>query len=235
MACERRPGSRTKLASIESNATPASSTPARRSTCQSYLMLWPALGTAGSWSSATSGAIAKSVIGGRFLTGVGAASSPPRGRWPNGRYQTSVGTRGQREADQLGVVRLERVGLGVERHQRRRAEPLDAAPEWSSGSSRTTTSSAGWRVDGEPVGGGGERRDGRALGEGGDGALVRLELAFVRAEPPGTSVERSPLRSLRVDFLELGAPRRRSPFPAPPSAALPALPSSAPARRTPAR
>ena len=34
---------------------------------------------------------AASVIGGRFVTGIGAASSPPRGRWPNGRYQTSVG------------------------------------------------------------------------------------------------------------------------------------------------
>ena len=60
-------------------------------------MLWPTLGTAGSVSSEWSGAIARSVIGGRFLTpAVGPLASPrePRSewvRWANGRYQTSVG------------------------------------------------------------------------------------------------------------------------------------------------
>ncbi len=91
MAWERRPGSSTKLASIESQATPAGSTPARRSTCQSYFTLCPALGAAGSVRYSTSGRQAGSVIGGRFRTSAGAASAPSRGRWPKGRYQTSSG------------------------------------------------------------------------------------------------------------------------------------------------
>src|ERR1051326_62866 len=89
MPCERRAGSRTKLASIESYATPASSTPALRRTCQSYLMLCPPFRTAGSRNSSAIGAHAGSVRGGRLVTGAGAASSPPRGRCPKGRYHAA--------------------------------------------------------------------------------------------------------------------------------------------------
>ena len=126
MACERRPGSRTKLASIESNATPPSSTPARRSTCQSYLMLWPALGTAGSCEQRHERApAAESASGGRFLTGAGAASSPAGGRWPNGRYQTSVGLAASESPTSSASCGSSDDGLGVERHERRGAQPRD--------------------------------------------------------------------------------------------------------------
>src|SRR5207237_10653160 len=74
-ACERRPGSSTKLASIESNDTPASSTPARRRTSQSYLRLCPAFGTHGSASSFRTGASASLESGGGFRAAVPPASS----------------------------------------------------------------------------------------------------------------------------------------------------------------
>ena len=109
MAWERRPGSSTKLASIESYATPRSSTPARRSTCQSYLMLWPAFGTAGSRSSSASGAQRGSVSGGRFVhrRRRGELAAAAAGARRGGTRRRSA-LDGEREPDQLGVVRLER-------------------------------------------------------------------------------------------------------------------------------
>src|SRR6476661_3119722 len=65
--------------------------PFLRSTCQSYLISWPALGTSASVRRAYKDAVVESVSGGRFFTGSGAASSPPLGRCPNGRYHTSSG------------------------------------------------------------------------------------------------------------------------------------------------
>ena len=66
-ACERRPGSSRKLASIESKSSPASSTPARRSTSRSYFALCAVFLTFLSASSARSGSISGDRIGGRFL------------------------------------------------------------------------------------------------------------------------------------------------------------------------
>ena len=91
MACARRPGSSTKLASIESYATPASSAPLRRSTSQSCLMSCPALGTAGSASSSRSGRSASLESGGRFGGGAPPASSPTAATCPNGRYHERPG------------------------------------------------------------------------------------------------------------------------------------------------
>src|SRR5918996_4165592 len=90
-ACERRPGSSTKLASIESYTTPRSSTPARRSTSQSNFTLCPALETAGSSSNARSGRSASCSSGGRFTGGGPASSSPSGGRCANGRYHARPG------------------------------------------------------------------------------------------------------------------------------------------------
>src|SRR5206468_8777601 len=47
MACERFPGSSTKLASIESYATPSNGTPARANATHAALMSCPAFRTAG--------------------------------------------------------------------------------------------------------------------------------------------------------------------------------------------
>ena len=163
IACERRPGSRTKLASIVSKATPASSTPARRSTCQSYLMLWPAFGTAGSVSSAASGAIAGSVSGGRFFTGVGRRQprrgSPGRsgcgGRTGDTRPRSALAE--SERPTSSASLRRERGGLGVDRDQRRGAQALRPARGCSSGSSTTLTSgrggssSASQSLGGEPA------------------------------------------------------------------------------------
>src|SRR2546430_2177667 len=91
IACGRRPGSRTKLARIESKATPASSTPARRSTSQSYLTLCPALGTRASPSSSRSGARSALVSGGRLRGAVPPASSPSAATCANGKYQDRPG------------------------------------------------------------------------------------------------------------------------------------------------
>src|SRR5205823_1625088 len=91
IACERRPGSSTKLASIESYATPASATPARRKTSQSALMLCPALGTRSSASSSCRGASAALAGGGRLRGGVPPASAPSGGTCANGRYHERPG------------------------------------------------------------------------------------------------------------------------------------------------
>src|SRR3989449_622373 len=76
---------------MESYATPARSTPARRSTSQSYFTLCPAFGTAGSASSARSGRSASLARGGRFLGGTPPASSPSGATCANGRYQERPG------------------------------------------------------------------------------------------------------------------------------------------------
>src|SRR5437016_2086880 len=91
IACERRPGSSTKLASIESYTTPASATPAPRSTSQAYLMLCPALGTRSSASSSRSGASAALAGGGRLRGGVPPASAPSGATCANGRYHERPG------------------------------------------------------------------------------------------------------------------------------------------------
>src|SRR5213076_3074075 len=90
-ACERRPGSSTKLASIESNDTPASSTPARRKTSQSYFTSWPAFGTRASASSSRNGASASLVSGGRFRGTAPPASSPSDATCAKGRYHDRPG------------------------------------------------------------------------------------------------------------------------------------------------
>ena len=79
-----------KLAIMVSKATPRSVTPARRSTSQSYLMLWPILATAASPMSATSGASAGSVSGGRLATSRRSSMSVG-GKCANGRYHASAG------------------------------------------------------------------------------------------------------------------------------------------------
>src|SRR6058998_701615 len=91
MACERRPGSSTKLASIESYATPASSTPARRNTSQSYFTLCPAFGTAGSASRSRSGRRGGLASGGRLRGGLPPASSPSGATCANGKYHERPG------------------------------------------------------------------------------------------------------------------------------------------------
>ncbi len=235
MACERRPGSSTKLASMESYATPASSTPARRSTCQSYLMLWPALGTAGSWSSATSGASAKSSIGGRFLTGVGRRELAAARTVAERQVPDFGRARGQREADQLGVVRLERVGLGVEGHERRRAEPRDQRRNVLR-IVHDDDLERGLGVDGEPVVGG------RRVTVAASRAATAPSSACGSSPAAGSAGDHASglaPRSAQGDFLEARCARRQlapaarpSPRRPPPR---PALPSSAPARRTRAR
>ena len=146
MPCERRDGSSTNLASIESYASPRSSTPARRSTCQSYLMLCPALGTAASSQQlADRRAGRSSSSGGRFRTGAASApsaSSVAGGPVAEREVPDLGGDDGERKSDQFGAVRLERRGLGVERHQgacRSRATPARSA---RSGSHRPTVTAS---------------------------------------------------------------------------------------------
>ena len=115
---------------MESNARPASSTPARRSTCQSYLTLWPAFGTAGSWSSATRGARAKSAIGGqipdrrrgRELAG-GAAGGRTAGTTPRSGSRRAKGRRARRREARATSVSASRPTSGARaqpRHERRK-------------------------------------------------------------------------------------------------------------------
>ena len=126
-------------------------------------MLWAALGTAGSVSSAPSGASAGSESGGRFRTGAGAASSPPTGRWPNGRYQTSVGLAASERPTSSAsrgsswTVSVSSATSGA------RAEPLDQRRELG-GIVDHGDRDRGRRVEGEPVVGGQRRAGGRRFG-----------------------------------------------------------------------
>ena len=129
-AWDRRPGSSTKLASIESYATPPSSTPARRNTSQSYLMLWPALRTPGSSSSARSGPTASLPGGGRFLGGVSPASSPSGATWANGRYHARPAIASDRPTSSARIgsseeVSVSRATMAAARHAATTA-PSDA-------------------------------------------------------------------------------------------------------------
>src|SRR3989440_5098174 len=148
IACERRQGSSTKLASIESYATPASSTPARRSTSQSYLTLCPALGTRASPSSSRSGASSALVSGGRLRGAVPPASSPSAATCANGKYQDRPGatasdipTRSARIGSS-DVVSVSSATSGARRHSATTAAN-SAASSTIAGSAAAGTSVAG--------------------------------------------------------------------------------------------
>src|SRR5437870_1073531 len=91
IACDRRPGSNTKLASMESYVTPASSTPARRSTRRPYFTSCPAFGTRASSRNARTGASASLASGGRLRGAAPPASSPSGATWAKGRYHERPG------------------------------------------------------------------------------------------------------------------------------------------------
>src|SRR5439155_1537216 len=91
LACDRRPGSNTKLASMESYVTPASSTPARRSTRRPYFTSCPAFGTRASSRNARTGASASLASGGRLRGAAPPASSPSGATWAKGRYHERPG------------------------------------------------------------------------------------------------------------------------------------------------
>ena len=243
MACERRPGSRTKLASIESNATPRQLDAGAAEHLPVVLDVVAGLRDRG---------VLEQRHQRREGEVVDRRQVPDRRRAPRARRRAGGGrTAGTRLRSGSRPARGRRARRRAARARRSRCRGPRAAPARSrstsagmaSGSSRTTTSSAGWAsmasqsaavTSGVTVAPSGGR---------GDGALVRLELACLRdGSARGPCVGGWPLRFAQGDFLKDGCrggwrARRpgRSAVPCPTVHRSPALPSSAPARRTPAR